>query len=152
MNKQTTRAFASGLLISALIVYAYVHFFQKQPKPMPAIKEGYIEIKKSEYEILKQESKDWQEKYEQLSQKKDEEKTKNEAEPTIKNYQLVISEGMSSKEICTELENAGLIDDAEDFNDYLANKNLQKNIQIGTYELNDKMTYEEISNIIAKES
>ncbi|MBS4194689.1 endolytic transglycosylase MltG [Lederbergia citri] len=152
MNKQTTRAFASGLLISALILYAYVQFFQKKPEPVVSIKEGYMEIKKSDYETLKKESKDWQEKYKQLSQKKDEEKTANVTEPIIKNYRLVISEGMASKEICTELENAGLIDDAEDFNDYLANKNLQKYIQIGTYELNDTMTFEEISNIIAKES
>ncbi|MBS4217145.1 endolytic transglycosylase MltG [Bacillus sp. FJAT-49711] len=150
MSKQTTRAFASGLLISSLILYVYVHFFQKKPEPVQAIKEGYMEIKEHEYEQLKLDSEEWQKKYESLAKKKSEEVKKTE--PIEKHFQLVITEGMSSKEICSQLEDAGLIDDAEDFNDYLANQNLQRYIQIGTYDLNDSMSYEDISSIIAKDA
>ncbi|MCR2820399.1 hypothetical protein [Lederbergia panacisoli] len=151
MSKQTTRAFASGILVSTLILYVFVHFFEKKPEPVRAIKEGYIEIERNEYEQLKQESEEWQKKYE-TNAKKNSEVIEKKAEPSEKHYRLVISEGMSSKEICARLEEAGLIDNAEDFNDFLANQNLQRYIQIGTYDLNDSMSYEDISSIIAKES
>ncbi|MCJ8006836.1 endolytic transglycosylase MltG [Lederbergia wuyishanensis] len=149
MNKQTTRAFASGLLVSALILYAYVQFFQKKPDPVPALKEGYIEINQTEYEQLKQESDEWKNKFETLAKKKAEQISKT-TEKTVNHYEIVIPEGVSSIEISTELEDAGIIDNAEDFNNYLANKNLQRYIQFGKFELNDSMSYEEICNVIAK--
>ncbi|MBS4199673.1 endolytic transglycosylase MltG [Bacillus sp. FJAT-49732] len=150
MNKQTTRAFASGLLISALILYVYVHFFQKKPEPVHAIKEGYIEMKQSDYDQLKQDTEKWQTKYETLAQKKVEKQTPIVTEKTVNHYEIVIPEGMSSKDISIELEDAGIIDNAENFNKYLAKKKLQRYIQFGTFELNDTMSYEEICHIIAK--
>ncbi|WP_062104680.1 MltG/YceG/YrrL family protein [Bacillus niameyensis] len=155
MDKRTTRAFASGLLLASLFLIGH----NSLSKPSSTEKSepsrvGYVEITKKEYEQIKSETKEWQTKYEKLASEKKTAKKADSAsdEKTIQeSFQLTISEGMTSKEISNELEEAGLIEDAENFNDYLADQDLQRYLQIGSFELKTGMTYKEIAEIIAKE-
>ena len=60
---------------------------------------------------------------------------------TIKRFHLRIAEGMTSKEISEELIDAGIIDDANGFNTFLAERKLQHLIQIGEYDVDSEMSF-----------
>ncbi|MBS4176337.1 endolytic transglycosylase MltG [Lederbergia citrea] len=151
MNKQTTRAFATGLLVSAIILICYNLMFEKKQAETHTTKPNYVEIKESEYEDLKQQAENWQAQYEVLAASSETAKsTSNQNEPEPKKYQLKIVDGMSSKEISIQLADAGIIQDAEKFNRYLAKRKLQHYIQIGKFDINDGMDYKQIANVITK--
>lgn len=156
MDKRTTRAFASGILLASLLLIGHNSLYKpSSTENSQTSRIGYVEITKKEYEQIKSEAKDWQDKYEKLaSEKKAEKKAdKTSDEKTVQeSYHLTISEGMTSKEISNVLEEAGLIEDAEDFNDYLADQDLQRYLQIGSFKLKTGMTYKDIAEIIAKEN
>src|SRR5699024_5090220 len=63
-------------------------------------------------------------------------------------YTLTIEEGMASSEISAALEDNGIIDDAGKFNRYLEEEGYELKVQIGTYDVSNKMDYNEIANII----
>lgn len=75
-------------------------------------------------------------------EKKSEEPTENDP------VQLTIEIGTTSKDVAEELANAGIIEDAEAFNQYLTDNQFAKNIQIGEYEIHDTMNEASIAKLI----
>lgn len=151
MDKRSTRSFAFGLLISAILLLLFQQFFNSDVEKNKHATLKQIEQKEEEISKLKEEITQWQTKYDDLvaaeaNEKDDQEKAK------IKEYILTISEGMSSKDISSELEKEEIISDAKAFNDFLGERKLQRNIQIGEYKLNNEMTLEQIAKAITKES
>lgn len=67
-----------------------------------------------------------------------------------KSYTLTVKPGMDSIQIVTLLEKAGIIDDGRKFDQFLTKKDWTGSIQIGTYKLNNSMSFEEIGKIITK--
>ena len=59
-----------------------------------------------------------------------------------------IKSGMSSGKVATMLEDIGLIDDAEDFNQYIVNVNKASIIRVGNYSIRKGASYEEIVTMI----
>ena len=74
-----------------------------------------------------------------------------DVESDIKRFHLRIEEGMTSKEISEELVDAGVIDDANGFNTFLAERKLQHLIQIGEYDVDSEMSFLQITEIITHE-
>lgn len=68
----------------------------------------------------------------------------------VTNSVLHIQSGMTSSDISTSLEQAGIIQNKQDFEDYLSAHDLTGKIQIGQYELNATMTIKQIAEIITK--
>ncbi|GGA32115.1 endolytic transglycosylase MltG [Psychrobacillus lasiicapitis] len=66
------------------------------------------------------------------------------------NSVLHIQSGMTSRDISTSLEQAGIIQNKQDFEDYLIAQDLSSKIQIGQFELNSTMTIKQIAEIITK--
>ena len=66
------------------------------------------------------------------------------------NTVLHIQSGMTSRDISISLEQAGIIQNKQDFEDYLTAQDLSGKIQIGQYELNSSMSLKEIAAIITK--
>ncbi|MFJ5768612.1 endolytic transglycosylase MltG [Psychrobacillus sp. NPDC093180] len=66
------------------------------------------------------------------------------------NTVLHIQSGMTSRDISTSLEEAGIIQNKQDFEDYLVAQDLSSKIQIGQYELTPTMTIKQIAEIITK--
>lgn len=151
MDKRSTRAFSFGLLLSAILLLIFQQFFngevvQKEPTISNQLEEKNVEIAKLKAEVAQ-----WQTDYEDLVAEKAKESDKNTKSKT-KKYTLTISEGMSSKEISSELEKAEIISDAKAFNDFLGERKLQRYIQIGKYELDNEMNFEQMAEAITKES
>lgn len=67
---------------------------------------------------------------------------------TITSYKLVVKDGMDSLQVSNLLQQAAIINDAEVFNTYLMKEKLNRSIQIGTYELTSRMSFEKLANII----
>ncbi|TQR18642.1 endolytic transglycosylase MltG [Psychrobacillus soli] len=57
---------------------------------------------------------------------------------------------MTSSDISSFLEQAGIIQNKQDFEDYLVAQDLSGHIQIGQYELNSTMTMKQIAETITK--
>lgn len=62
---------------------------------------------------------------------------------------LTVSEGTSIYDVAERLESEKIIADRKELIDYLQNNGLEKYLQLGTYELNSKMTIEEVAKTIA---
>lgn len=69
-----------------------------------------------------------------------------EAQPVT----ITIMGGADSYSVCKDLEAAGLIEDALDFDTYLCNIGYSKSINAGTYEIAPGTSREEIAKIITK--
>ncbi|MED3654189.1 hypothetical protein P4489_07645 [Heyndrickxia sporothermodurans] len=103
MSKQTTRAFALGLLLSAILILVFKPFDTVHKES--TVKEGYEQIKKTDLKQLQQEKAQLEEKYNALLAKNNDKATseeKNQAsskkdekqnDGTIK-YRITIKSGM----------------------------------------------------------
>lgn len=69
-------------------------------------------------------------------------------EPT-ESVSFTIKSGESSYTVSKALAAAGLVEDAQEFDDYLCNNGYSRKIRTGTYEIVPGMTYEEIAKKIA---
>lgn len=65
--------------------------------------------------------------------------------------EITISKGMWSDVIAQLIEDAGLIEDAEDFNDFLSDNGYASYISVGTYEIKMGADYSEIAKIITRQ-
>lgn len=61
---------------------------------------------------------------------------------------FTIKSGMSSVQVAKILEEMGLIDDADKFNDYIVKKGKASIIRVGTYSIQDGATYDQIITVI----
>lgn len=150
MDKRMTRQLASILLVIAVILISINGLNPKgeSAEPQPP-KKGYIEVKKTDYSQLEKEAGHWKHKYEELNGKsKEQAKATKEDKKVEKVMHLNINGGMTSKEVSKQMEKAGVIKSANEFNDYLAGKDWQQSIQIGSYELTSEMGLQEIAETI----
>ena len=85
-------------------------------------------------------------------EKTTEEKTTEEeitkSDKPVKSYVLTVTSRTISRDVARKLEDAGIIDDAEEFNDYLCENDYASNIQNGKFTVKSNMTYKEIAEII----
>jgi hypothetical protein len=64
-------------------------------------------------------------------------------------YQLTISSGMDSSSVSRLLKNAGAIEDANDFDNYLVSNGYAERIRVGIFTIPGGSTYEQIAKLIA---
>lgn len=62
---------------------------------------------------------------------------------------ITVVGGMGSEQVAELLEEAGIIKDVADFDSYLNKNGYSTRIEIGTFEVNSGMTYEEIATILS---
>ncbi|MGD6853623.1 endolytic transglycosylase MltG [Bacillus infantis] len=171
MNRLTLRAFSLGMLITACLIGAF-YFFSKDDyinlsdakAAKASVKEnGYILLSEKEYDELKgrtaeeTESSQAEDKPAKEGDKKadPEEKPKqdeqeNKAEPKVITYKITISSGMDTGEIASQLAAAKIITNESAFKQYLISSGMHTKIQLGTFELNNEMTSQQIATVITK--
>ena len=62
--------------------------------------------------------------------------------------EITVVGGMGSQQVAQLLEDAGMIESASDFDSYLNRNGYSTRIEIGTFEINSNMTYEEMATIL----
>lgn len=175
MNKHRLRAFSFGIIVTVSIIGIFIYFFNEPSKgetshdqtevqspenvSLAEAKEivknnDFIIITKTEFanfnEAIKQLEKTEQ-KLQRAEQKlKMADNSEDEAEAKVINYTLQVKSGMTSSVIATTLQENQIITNAEDFIDYLAINGYSKAIQLGSYELTNEMSHEEIAQLITK--
>lgn len=157
MRKSSIRAFGIAFFVAGAS-FAFADFITRDADTEAAninVPKGTILIKKEE---LKSINKEAAEAKEQLAKiQTDYSALKNNtvavnasAKKSIKSYTLVIKKGMGTSEVSSALEKAGMIKDAGDFELYVINNNKASSLQIGSYDINIKMTTAEIVKKITR--
>jgi len=168
MNKRSVRSFASGLILAVTLIGS-IYYYQNDSK-LSTIEvdeatsfladKGYIVLKESEYNTLKDKALIQNEKIQPESKEKPiQENTEDKAEidppaadtaDSIINFQLEVESGMTSSEIAAKLAQNNIVMDEEDFAEYLIKNDYQTDIQMGSYSLTNRMSYDQIAKMITK--
>lgn len=135
------RVIGLSLIISGITLYFIPQNEQsRNNESLKAdVQELQTTLKKRDEEIAKLQT---------ASEKPAEADTKEEGKQEIKTFKLTIEDGDTSLEIATILEGHKLIKNADDFNKLLKSDGYATKIQVGSYELNNDMSMEEIATEI----
>lgn len=153
MNKRSVRAFSVGILFAALLLF--ISGFGKETdisvkKAKEVLtNEGFVVVSKAEYDKLSApQTKEVPAKDEE--QKEETKAPEKEEEVKVVHFALEITSGMSTGEISTKLKQANIINNEEDFEQFLIDNGYHTKVQVGTFELNSQMNHEEIAKTITK--
>ena len=80
-----------------------------------------------------------------------EDSTTQSADSTYVTAKISVTSGMTSTEIAMLLQDAGIIDDYLDFDEFLNANGYSTQLKINDYEFNSNMTYEELAKELIKE-
>lgn len=152
MNKQNTRAFAAGLLLSAIVLVIFSYGSEDKADSRETLEEqGYVVLTEKEARNQREKIEDLEEQINTLTEDSVSGEQETEVEEDARNEMiLTVSSGMTPIEISEELESKGIIKNASDFNSYLVKSGRADKIQIGDYQLHSEMTLEEISTLLTK--
>ncbi|MDF0727172.1 hypothetical protein PY093_10645 [Cytobacillus sp. S13-E01] len=152
MTTNSVRAFSLGVIFSTAIL-SLVYFFTADQKEVEVIKnviqdyiksEDLVVLSKQEYEELKSKN----DKIEEQSETPPKEPNKKQDEINIYTYTLTIQAGMNSMDIADLLEKENIIENANEFDAYLTDQNLNTSIQIGSFVLNSDMSFQSIADVL----
>jgi hypothetical protein len=155
MDRTAIRAFAIGILLATAIIGSIYYYAKPAELTETDVnsylqKKGLIAISIKEYKQLKEAKQQLQSNSANKQVNQAKQNMDKDKEETIYSYQLVINMGKTAAEIAKELEKAHVIKDAEAFIKYLTDHRLTRKIRRGTYNVNSKMSHEELSKIITK--
>lgn len=163
--KYFLRGLGTGILSATILLFCVYSYKMSDSKIIEKARElgmEYTKEKEVETEYVKDtnEIKDMSDSTkENESKKKEETTTLSQPESTSKSSQptsssnlidVSISSGMNSERVSDALEAAGVINNAEDFNQYLIENDMGRYIKSGEYRLRSGMSYAEIADILQK--
>jgi len=157
MRKSSIRAFGIALFLAGAS-FTFVDFITSDADIEAAninVPKGTVLIKKTELEAINAEAAEAKEQLAKIQTdysalKNNTVSVNSSAKKTVKSYTLVIKKGMGTSEVSLALEKAGIIKDAGDFELYVIKNDKASSLQIGTYDLNIKMTTAEIVKKITR--
>lgn len=159
MNKQGLRAFAFGIIftVSILGTYYFNYANESQAKfdetaaKKQLQKKGYIVLTDAEYQNMEKRLTGSHSAATKAKDQKAVNSQNNHAnESKISTYTLKVASGMSSGEIAKLLEEHKIIENGDEFGQFLVAHQFQTKIQLGTYRLTNQMDYQEIAGLITK--
>ncbi|TYR75517.1 endolytic transglycosylase MltG [Rossellomorea vietnamensis] len=152
MNKQNSRSFAAGLLLSAILLIIFSYSTEDKADSRETLEEqGYVVLTEEEARNQREKIGNLEEQIDKLSKDSVSGEQESEVEEDARTeITLTVSSGMTPIEIGDELESKGIIKNASDFNSYLVKSGRADKIQIGDYQLHSEMTLEEISTLLTK--
>ncbi|RDI43961.1 hypothetical protein [Falsibacillus pallidus] len=150
MDKRTTRSFAAGIIFAILAIFIIMKFFPSAiaTEGKISLKESDSWVKKDTYDTLLKENSEL--KTELKALKNGSKESKKDAAKVITKYRLVIHSGMTTSDISSEIEKAGIVKNGDELNDYLIVHKYGQILQIGEYDLTSDMDFEQIAKIITK--
>lgn len=159
MKRGSIRSLGIGLFIAGA-VFQILHTSQsEETTSSKAINDEAYKKSQSELKIVKQQLAQLQldlenakkERITEVDGQTDEKKAKESStQKSTSNSTLIVKSGMNSRDISSALESTGIIQNKQDFEDYLDANNLTGLIQIGEFELNSSMTMKQIAEKITK--
>lgn len=71
-----------------------------------------------------------------------------EAPTQVTTANIVVEPGNSASIVCKKMEEKGIVNDGNEFRNYLVNRNLTDFINIGTFSMSSDMSFEELTKIL----
>lgn len=153
--KQVIQGFATALLLAGAIMIVLHYTETASPKTektakaavetmKPDAEEMKKELENAGYHVLKNED------YEELKQKQTAAPAETDQEQKPKSLTLKLESGMTSEEVASKLEKAGIIEDASAFRTYLDITEASESLQVGKYDVNADMDYNELAELMTK--
>ncbi|TRM12714.1 endolytic transglycosylase MltG [Lentibacillus cibarius] len=154
--KQPIRFFALGLLTAGIIcLVAFYLFDANQEKPELSTKEMVKKVESEGYHVLTESE------YISVSVQSDEADTdsndnnneqNSRSDDTTENnsetYTLTVESGMTPSNISETLAQNNIIDDADEFTQYMENEGYSKLVQLGEFKLTSAMSRHDIAEVI----
>lgn len=170
MHKRNIRSFSFGILFSVIIVAIYTFMFDEESEAPAYTEDGAkTYLKEAGYTVMTDEEYNSQldaaltEDKNQQNAPDSIEETENEPDATEDGqdaqdapeapsvpFELEINNGMTPSQISSLLQQAGLIENADEFTQYVEENGYSTKIQLGTFEVTKGMSFEEIAKIITK--
>ncbi|SDD20435.1 YceG-like family protein [Terribacillus halophilus] len=153
--KQVIQGFATALLLAGAIMIV-LHYTDTASPETEKTAKAAVETIKPDAEEMKKELEDVgyhvlkNEDYEELKQKQTVAPAETEQEQKPKSFTLKLESGMTSEEVASELEQAGIIEDASAFRTYLDVTEASESLQVGKYDVNSDMDYDDIVELMTK--
>lgn len=156
MNKRGLRAISIGILLAVSVIGSDYYIFEKKDnKPLDQQtaktllqKEGYVVLSAEDYKKVKMQTRQKNTNSEIQTQANTLNKKQVENEELT--YQLQIVSGVSSGEIAKLLVENHIIENENEFAQYMITHHFQTKIQLGTFSLSNTMSYDQIAKIITK--
>ncbi|WP_391116063.1 hypothetical protein [Psychrobacillus sp. L3] len=157
MKRGSIRSLGIGLFLAGAVFQIQLLSTSGEIKSSHAINVEAYEKSQAELKIVKQQLAQLQLNLENVKKEnitevnaKIKEKEDKESTPkkSTSNSILIVQPGMNSRDISSALENTGIIQNKQDFEDYLDAQNLTGRIQIGEYELDSSLTMKQIAEKI----
>lgn len=149
--KTAVRSLGIGVFLAGAILSANQWFDKQDQKELKqsadSIAKGSVVMKKTDVEHLEKQITALQAENKKLlaaskktAQKKEEGKT----------YTLNVRAGMGTAEVSKLLEKEGIIKNSDEFEAYIINEGKSSSIQLGKSEVNEKMTLNELLQVLTK--
>ena len=137
---------------SLLLVGMILFFFSPSSEHNQALKKEVVTLK-AENQKLQQKVKQLEKEAKEVKKAENEtsKQTNERPKATIKTV-IAIEEGSDSMTVANSLEKAKIIDNAKAFNDFLVETGYASKIKIGEYEIDEKMTFQQIAETITKKT
>lgn len=161
MNKRNIRSFSLGMFITVSLIGSFYLFFNKNEvitdkEAENHLKEsGYVVLSKEEYNQLEVKTnlsteQNTSDEKESVKEIQTIEKENEESDDSPKSYQLYINAGMTISQITEQLEEAEIIQDRNDFENYLIKNKYHTKVQLGKFKLTSDMSYKQIAVELTK--
>lgn len=161
MKKRELRQLALGFLVSAIILSGYALFFTEDNTATPVeetstsseVAQNETETSSVEEDNNSEENSQDTNNEEQESASSEEnttiesssEETTSESEPVLNEVTITINEGDTSDVIIDNLVALGIVEDGDDFYNYLTNNGFDTLIKPGDHEVNNQMDYYDLA-------
>ncbi|MGP4072484.1 hypothetical protein ACTWQB_08000 [Piscibacillus sp. B03] len=106
---------------------------------------GFAVVNGQEYEDLVRQKQQLESEIDEIN----ESETDSEQESTEK-FIFEVESGMTLNDIASELEQLNIIDDAQSFSQFMEEEGYSRGVQLGEFELHNRLTYEQIAEILTR--
>ncbi|MER2172049.1 MAG: hypothetical protein ABS938_15620 [Psychrobacillus psychrodurans] len=153
MKKTSILYLGIGLFLAGTIIQIDQRYFQKDITSTGVVTNQAYEKSQQELSNVKEQLAQLQlnlenAQKEQANQPNKEDNKQQASSPSVQGLTLTITSGMTSSDISSLLEEAGVIQNKMDLHDYIVDQNLAGKIQIGEYEVNSSMSIKQITELI----
>lgn len=152
-GSSSLRAFSMGIFFTAAILWG-VHTYDKGqrealPPSEPPLTEESVQkyLKEKDYMAISK-----QEYIELIDKTKEKKQQRSTPEPSLPQIVTIrIQQGTKAAEVAKLLEKQGIVKNASEFQQYLADVKLTDKLRVGTYQITKNMSFTEIANILTKQ-
>ncbi|MEK4521732.1 hypothetical protein NSQ95_10850 [Psychrobacillus sp. FSL W7-1457] len=153
MKKTSILFLGIGLFLAGTMIQIDQRFFQEDITSTGVVTNQAYEQSQKELSSVKEQLAQLQlnlenAQKEQPNEPNEEENKQQASSPTVQGFTLSITSGMTSSDISSLLEEAGVIQNQMDLHNYIVDQNLAGRIQIGNYEVDSSMTIKQITELI----